>query len=280
MTSSRLKTALGATLIAAGLLATAAADARDLAEVKSSGQLRVGLYKDFPPYSDEGAGIDVDIARALAEKMGLKAVLASYDAGENMDDDLRNIVWKGTVLGPAVSDVMVHVPVDPVMSQRNPQVRIFGAYHRETLAALRDTEKLPKLDKVADIDQQPLGAEGESILSMALLSSDGGRLRSQLHHFQSMTDARKALESGEIAAFLGMRSQIEPMKAATGNRFTLSNPPPLPGLPQAGWALGMAVVADAADLEQALKKALADMESDGTLDRIFKKHAVTRMPPL
>ena len=60
----------------------------------------------------------------------------------------------------------------------------------------------------------------------------------------------------------------------------MSNPPPLPGLPQAGWALGMAVVADAADLEQALKKALADMESDGTLDRIFKKHAVTRMPPL
>lgn len=280
MTSSRLTTLFGAALLAAGLLATASADARSLAEVKSSGQLRVGVYKDFPPYADQGAGVDVDLARALAERLGVRLVLSSYDADENMDDDLRNIVWKGTVLGPAVSDVMVHVPVDPIMSQRNPQVRIFGAYHRETLAALRDTEQLPRLDKVADIDQQPLGAETESILSMALLSSDGGRMRSQLHHYRSMDDARKALESGEIAAFLGLRSQVEPMKTATGNRFTLSNPPPLPGLPQAGWALGMAVVADAADLEQALKKALADMESDGTLDRIFRKHAVTRMPPL
>ncbi|MBV5285216.1 MAG: transporter substrate-binding domain-containing protein [Methyloversatilis discipulorum] len=269
-----------ALIVAVCAFASTHAEARDLAEVRSSGTLRIGVYKDFSPYADVGRGIDVDLGRALAERLGVKADVRSYDADENMNDDLRNIVWKGTVLGPGVSDVMMHVPVDATMSARNPQVKIFGAYHRETLAAIRSTELLPKLDKVADIDGQALGAENESIMSMALLSSDGGRLRSQVQHFHSMDDARRALEEGRIAGFLGMRSQVEPMMAATGRRFTMSMPPALPGLPQAGWALGLAVGAGDEALAQALQSALAELERDGTLDRIFKQHAVTRMPPL
>ncbi len=277
MSALPLATAL---IVAACAFTSASAEARDLAEVRSSGTLRIGVYKDFSPYADAGRGIDVDLGRALAERLGVKPDVRSYDADENMNDDLRNIVWKGTVLGPGVSDVMMHVPVDATMSARNPQVKIFGAYHRETLAAIRSTELLPKLDKVADIDGQALGAESESIMSMALLSSDGGRLRSQVQHFHSMDDARRALEEGRIAGFLGMRSQIEPMMAATGKRFAMSMPPALPGLPQAGWALGLAVGASDEALAQALQSALADMERDGTLDRIFKQHAVTRLPPL
>lgn len=272
--------ALSAALFAVCLLASPAGEARDLADVLSSGQLRVGVYRDFPPYADKDAGIDIELAHALAGKLGVKADVRSYDADENMDDDLRNIVWKGTVLGPAVSDVMMHVPVDATMSRRNPQVRIFGAYHRETMAALRSTEMLHRMDTLADIERQPLGVENESIMSISLLSADGGRLRAQVQHFRSMDEARAALEAGQIAAFLGMRSQVEPMMAATGRRYTMSMPPALPGLPQAGWALGLAVGADDAALEKALQDALGALEQDGTLDRIFQRHAVTRMPPL
>lgn len=275
-----MRSSFRSTLLLSFLLLAGAAQARDLPEIRGSGQLRVAVYKDFEPYADKGMGIDVDLAHALAERLGVKADVRSYDADENMDDDLRNIVWKGTVLGPGVSDVMVHVPVDRVLADRNPQVRIFGAYHRETLAAIRSTEALPRFNAVADIDRQPLGAESESIMSMALLSADAGRLRSQVHHFQSMNDARKALEDGEIAAFLGMRSQVEPMMAATGRRFTLGNPPALPGLPQAGWALGLAVAKDDAALADALRNAIDEMARDGTLDAIFARHKVTRMAPL
>ena len=58
-----------------GASGAAAADAYDLAQVKARGQIRVALYKDFAPFSDDekgGAGVDVDVARLLAEKLGVK----------------------------------------------------------------------------------------------------------------------------------------------------------------------------------------------------------------
>ncbi|MDP3288301.1 MAG: transporter substrate-binding domain-containing protein [Methyloversatilis sp.] len=271
-----------AAIAAVCTIAYSGAQARELAQIRSSGTLRVGVYKDFPPYSDQGTGIDVELGHALAERLGVAVDVRAYDAGENMDDDLRNIVWKGNFLGlgPGPSDVMVHVPVDPGMSFRNPQVKIFAPYHRETMAVIRTTELLPKLDAITDVTDQSLGVETESIMSFALLSSDAGRLREQIHHFHSPYEAQRALEEGRIAGFFGLRSQVEPIKAATGAKFVISTPPPLPGLPQAGWALGLAVEADNAELAQALQDAIAEMARDGTLDRIFGKHAVTRMAPL
>lgn len=274
---------LAAVMLAASFtLSSATADARSLAEIRQAGVLQVGVYKDFPPFSDHGRGIDVDLGKALAEKLGVKVDVRAYDAAENMDDDLRNIVWKGHLfgLGYGPSDVMVHVPVDSAFAQRNPQVKIFAPYYRETMAVIRSTEQLPKLDTTTDIGSQALGAEGDSIMSMALLSVDGGRLRNQIHHFLNIEEAPADLKAGKIAGFFGMRSQVEPMLKAAGSGFVMSVPPALPGMPPAGWALGLAVNADETELAQALQNAIADLQKDGTLDRIFKDHGVTRLAPL
>jgi len=275
----RLSTAVAAML---ATVECTGADARSLAEVRSSGVLHVGVYKDFPPFADKGRGIDVDLGRALAQKLGVKVDVRSYDAGENMDDDLRNIVWRGNFLGLGYgpSDVMVHVPVDAMFMQRNPQVKIFAPYYRETMAVIRATELLPKLDTTTDIDSQPLGTEAESIMSMALLSADGGRLRNQVRHFTDLGEAPAELRAHRIAGFFGMRSQVEPMLGQAGNGFVMSVPPSLPGLPQAGWVLGLAVKADQPELEHALLDAIAELERDGSLDQIFKQHGVTRLAPL
>jgi len=42
-----------------------------------------------------------------------------------------------------------------------------------------------------------------------------------------------------------------------------------------GWPVGMAVKAEAADLSTALAGALAELQKDGTVAAIFKKHGVT-----
>ncbi len=269
-------------LCALATVACSGADARSLAEVRDSGVLRVGVYKDFPPFSDQGRGIDVDLGRALAEKLGVKVDVRAYDADENMDDDLRNIVWKGNKLGLGwgASDVMVHVPVDAMFMQRNPQVKIFAPYYRETLAVIHAPELLPKLDTINDIGSQPLGAEAGSLMSLALLSADGGRLHGQVTHFKELGEAPDELRARHIAGFFGMRSQVEPMLAQAGDGFVMSMPPRLPGLPQAGWALGLAVKADQPELEHALLDAITELERDGSLDHIFKQHGVTRLAPL
>jgi len=98
--------------------------ATPLDKVKARGALVVGLYKEMPPFNAGGAGIDVELGRALAEALGLKFSPLPFSAGENMDDDLRNMVWRGHYLGFGPADVLLHVPVDRPLMQANPQVAI------------------------------------------------------------------------------------------------------------------------------------------------------------
>ena len=91
-------------------------------------------------------GIDVDLAKALAAKLGLKLDVAAFDAGEEVSDDLRNMVWKGHYLGGGAGDVMLHVPLDATLAEKNPQVRFVGGQGtnrsliNQTLAALANAE--------------------------------------------------------------------------------------------------------------------------------------------
>lgn len=284
MESTRLARLIRGFLAACAVVlssAQAAADVRDFERIRSSGTLRIGVYTDFAPFSDRGNGIDVDVARAIAARLGLAADVRAYDAGENMEDDLRNIVLQGRAfgVGPEASDAMLHVPVDEAFKQRNPRVRIVAPYYRETLAVIRSTAMLPKLDASIDLDGQPIAAESDSLLSHALLTADGGRLRDQVRHFHDLADSLGDLAQGRLAAVFGTRSQIEPLKARSGAGYAMGLPPPLPNLPQAGWALGLAVRADQAALAGELEKAVAALSASGELDAIFRKHGVTRQMP-
>ena len=99
-----------------GLPALHAQELTDLARIQASGTLKVAVYKDNAPFSAGPAsaltGLDVSLAEALARQLGLKLSLLPFDAGENMNDDLRNMVWRGHYLGYGPADVMLQVPVD------------------------------------------------------------------------------------------------------------------------------------------------------------------------
>jgi ABC-type amino acid transport substrate-binding protein len=256
--------------------------AGDLADVKRLGVLRVAVYKEFAPFSDEGKGIDVDLAKALAEKLGVRADVVAVDAQENMDDDLRVWVWKGKLegLGNRVADVMLHVPIDNVFAARNPQVSILAPYYRETMAVVRNTEKIYTLDTVAAFANSTIGVEGDTIADMVLGSVDGGKLRNNLKHYLKLDEVPADLKAGTIAAFMGLRSQAEPIAKAAGTGFKISMPPPMPALPQAGWTQGLAVKSEYKDLAEALSVAMQSLEQEGRLDTMFTSHDVKRMKPL
>src|ERR1700758_3756842 len=80
--------------------------ATPMARIRERGALKVGIYQDMPPFHVAGKGIDVELAQALADSMDLKLSLLPFQADESMNDDLRNMVWRGHYLGFGPADVL------------------------------------------------------------------------------------------------------------------------------------------------------------------------------
>ncbi len=251
-------------------------DRTALQKIKQAGVLSVALYKDYAPFSDDGKGIDVDLAQALAAKLGVKMSPVWFTAGEKVDDDLRKMVWKGTPLS-SPADLLMHVPVDRQYMARIEQAKVFGAYHRERFALGRDLEKLPTLDNLDPFATLQIGAEAESMGTLVILSADGGRYRENLRIFKSPDEAIAALKSGKVAAALGELGQLE--SGVGGDARFAIDAPPHPVLKMQQWVLGLAVKADSEDLAAALQTAMDELMADGTVARIMTSHGVKHRQP-
>ncbi len=270
-------------LAALPLAASLPARADALARIRQQGRLRVAVYKDFAPYSLAGGkGIDADLGRALAARLGVAADIVAYTADEDMSDDLRNMVWKGHYLGTQPADVMLHVPVDRKLAADNDKVRIFAPYHRETLALARHPGRVPQPAQgsaavaLEVFTREKIGVETATLADAFLLSVLNGRLREQVVHFKSVGAAAAALAGGQIAAVLAPRGELE--AAVAGRSELVLDAFRLPELPTDGWPLGMAVKVEEAELADALAAALAELKQDGTLAAIFARYGITHLP--
>lgn len=268
-------------LALAGLIPPATAAAAEL-ELQQPGTLRVAVYANFPPYSAAGKGVDIALGRALAEHLGLQPQIVEFPADEDMKDDLRNMVWRGHYLGTKPGDVMLHVPVDNHFATINPQVRIFGPYHLETLAMARLPERVPQpSNSVAETFEvfttEKIGVELDTHSSDFLLHILDGRLQPNIVHFPNLAAAVEAMRRGEIAAAMGTRTELE--GAIGGGGDIALDPLGMPELRIRPWPLGMAVKKDSGQLADALSNALAELQRSGTLARIFADHGLTHRLP-
>lgn len=269
--------ALGFAIFA--FLMTPIASAQDksaLQTVQANGILSVALYNDFAPFSDQGKGIDVDLANALAAKLGVKANLVWFNAGDNVDGDLRKMVWKGTQISGPV-DLMMHAPVDQQYMAKVKQSKIFAAYHRERFAIARSLAVLPTLDSLEPFEKLPFGVEGESMGAMVMLSADSGRYREKLKIFKSSTDAIQALKAGTVAAVIGQQGELE--GGLQGDARFAIDLPPNQLLKMQQWRIGLAVKADHDDLAKALDTAMNELLADGSVKRIVQQHGLTHREP-
>ena len=244
--------------------------ATPLSKVKSRGSLVVGLYKDMPPFHADGAGIDVELGRALAESLGVAFSPLPFPADENMGDDLRNMVWKGHYLGYGPADVLLHVPVDRPLMEANPQVRVFAPYWRERVMIARNVEQLPALDSLAALAGKAVAVPGQSLAGWLLIGAEGGALRDSLStKWNDGVEAAKALQRAEVLAAAGLASELQAVLRGDA-RFVIE-PLPSPRAPRDGWAVGMAVKKDATELAQALQGAVNQLAGSGRLAEIFAK---------
>jgi len=268
------------TLALAFILTATFAHAQDktaLQKIQQRGVLTVALYKDFAPFSDNGKGIDVELAEALAGKLGVKMTPLWFTAADDVAGDLRKMVWKGTPIGYGPADLMMHVPVDPQYMAKVDQVKIFGAYHRERFAIGRQLETLPSLENLEPFEKLSLGVEGESMGALVMLSADSGRYRDKLKIFKSTDDAIAALKSGAVAAVLGQQGELENGVGADP-RFAIDLPPNQL-LKMQQWRIGLAVKAENVELVKALETAMNELLADGTVTRIVQGYGLRHRLP-
>ena len=252
-----------------------------LEEVKAKGVLSVSLYKEFPPYSfvTEGKqqGVDVAIAEALAQKLGVKSEIRLVGADENVEDDLRNNVWKGHYLGGGITDVMLHMPYDNAFSEKVDKVKFVAPYQLEQVTFAFDTNKVGKQPTIANFTSEPIGVEIDTLSDFYLLEAMQGQISKNIRHFPNLTQAAEALKKGEIAGIMGPRGEIEGVLAERPDAIQIQGLI-TPGLGRGSWAMGVAVKAENADLATAVDSAMAEMVKDGTVKKIFEQHKLSYNP--
>lgn len=259
------------------VVGSAMAQPNDLTDLQKRGQISFAFYNAFAPFSSKGKGADVELAEALAGKLGLKMSALWFDADENMEDDLRNMVWKGHYLGYGPADVMIHVPIDTAYMARIDKVKFFAPYHRERYAIARNLERLPMLESLAALENQPVGVEGDSLPATVLLGADAGKYRNTLKMYKTTEDAVAAFKTGEVVAVLAQQGELEGV-LGRDKRFAIESPP-IPALHSRQWPLGLAVKTENEALAKALQKAMNELMADGSIERIMAKHGIVHRQP-
>ncbi|QPC98046.1 substrate-binding periplasmic protein [Qipengyuania soli] len=264
---------------AAGALAVSSPlSAAPLEKVRELGVLRIGLYNDYRPWSWERegrpAGIDVDIAKVIAEKLGLRADVVLFAADEEVSDDLRNVVWRGGLLGFQPCDVMLHVPFDLEFAKQEDQVAFIAPYYHESFTGIcssgtRNCDAPPQL-----FVGKPVAAEIDSIPDFYLLGGFGGILRGDIKHYPSGYAAAEAVQAGDAEMAVATKAQIEAAIADRPDAGAQLRKSPLPLMPSRGWDIGMAVKENSRSLGFAIEDVVAEMASSGRMTEIFAGHGV------
>jgi len=264
---------------------------RSYDDIIESNDIIVAVYKDFKPFSykenGRAKGVDIDLAQAIAKHLGVKLRLRWVTADENVEDDLRNNLWKGHYLKRTVADLMLRVPYDRDYSLLrddigelvHQHVHMFSPYHTESWKIIYNRDKVESVETIAIFQYHDIGVEVESIPQFYLSSAFRGRMSKRTKQFMSISKAIEAMTIGKVDAVMGLSSQISYFQSIipTNNYILAENAFPLMGQQQ--WDIGMAIKADYRQLGYAVADIVEAMVVQGEMKKIFTKYHVLYKTP-
>lgn len=262
---------------------TAAQDVgRSFDRILEEGWIEFAVYEDFYPWSYEEkgkpAGIDVEIGRIIAAELGVTPRFRLVQAGETLETDLQNYVWKGAIVGGRVSDLMLHVPYDSALVCRIEQVTFTGQYATERIAvAYRLADYPGKGPTPAYFRYDTVAVENDSISDFFLTSTLGAGAKISRH--PSAQAAVDALAAGEAMAAMAPRGELEGGLARHAAAGLAIHEPPLMGFSRGAWVLGVGVNFQHKDLSYAVDMAIETALADGRIAAVFEAGGLTFAPP-
>lgn len=254
---------------------------QDLDQIIERGFMLFAVYENYPPYSWKEAGkpkgVDIDIARLIAENLGVKAQFNFVASDENLEADLRNNVWKGAIIGGRISNVMMRVPYDSAFKCRVEQVVFTGQYASESIAIAYSKSAYPDDKPVpAYFRFDTVAVENDSIADFYLSSFAGGQLASGISRYPDMQAAMTALNSAETMAAMGPLGQLEyGLTDATD-----VHQPPLAGFAVSKWTLGVGINFRFRPLSYAVDDAIYAALEDGRIAEIYENYGLSFQPPI
>ncbi|MGB7244145.1 MAG: transporter substrate-binding domain-containing protein [Sulfitobacter sp.] len=253
---------------------------QDMDTIQDQGHMLFAVYENYPPYSWQEAGkprgVDVEIAQIIAEDLGVEARFNFVAAGENLEADLRNNIWKGALIGGRIANVMMRVPYDSGFKCRVEQVVFTGQYSAESIAIAYDKASYPDEKPVpAYFRFDAVAVENDSISDFYLSSFAGGQLAGKMQRYPDMSQAMAALNAGETKAAMGPLGQLE-YGLDEGSDV---HQPLLAGFAVSNWTLGVAVNFSYRPLSYAVDDAVNYALQDGRIAAIFEDYGLSFQPP-
>jgi polar amino acid transport system substrate-binding protein len=253
---------------------------KELDALIEQGHMLFAVYEDFPPYSweDGGApkGVDVEIARIIAKDLGIEARFNFVAAGENLDADLRNNIWRGALIGGRIANVMMRIPYDSAFKCRVEQVVFTGQYAGESIAIAYSRAEYPEEKPVPAYFRFDLvGVENDAISDFYLSGFVGGQLRANIRRYPTTGAAMAALDAGDVKAVMGPKAELE---FGLTDRTGLHQPP-LAGFAVSKWTLGVAVNFRYRPLAYAVDDAIYAALQDGRIAAIYANYGLSHSQP-
>jgi polar amino acid transport system substrate-binding protein len=251
-------------LVLAALLSLPAgvAAAQTLAQIKAKGKLSVGVLVDVPPYGildekNEPAGYDIDVARALAKRMGVPLQLVVV-TGPNRIPYL--LTGKVDMLVAALG----------IVPERRKLVAFSEPYAGFSMFVY-GRKDIP-MHTVADLKGLTVGVPRANTADLAI--SKAAPPGTNILRFDDDASVRQALASGQVDAATASETTLPALEKLVG-----------PGRYERKFDLltqvqGIALRPGQAELLAWVNEAVAEMKKSGELDAINKKWIGTPLPDL
>lgn len=220
----------------------------------NSGTLTVGTSPDFPPFenleNDEIVGFEVDLVNAAAEKMGLKVEYKSMNF-----DSIIAAVEAGTQIDVGMSGFSV-------TPERAKEIDFTTSFYTDDLGvAVLKTGNFTSTDALkasgVKIAVQS-GTTGESAMKENYPNAE-------VISYSSSNDIFAALSAGQVDAACTNISVVGAMLAGSYTDCTCVQKI------SSGEDYALVVSQENPALTKSLNEALAELQSDGTLDKLLEK---------
>lgn len=248
-------------LTVSGLLFVSCALAASVADVKKKGVLVLGTDPTFQPFEFKGSdgtiqGFDIDIARAVADDLGVKLQIQGVGFGALMPQS----VTSGRV-DMAMSAITI-------TAERAKVVSFSGPYYRSAQVFIVKAGNPDKFAWPADVKGKTIGVQANTtgqFVANDTLKTKGAVLKVYDDFAAGLADVR----AGRIVALIGDAPTVTDLKKRLPGQFD-----------QAGQSLVAedygAVFKKGSDLAAAANKTLARLRASGEYQKLLNKWIVQK----